>query len=62
MIGIGILQCRWDGESYRLDPVITTQIALNCNELTGAQLIICRGALKNYTLTLLYSVLLSNAL
>lgn len=62
MIGIGVLQCRGDGGSYRLDPDITTQIALNRNELTGAELIICRGALKNYTLALLYSVLLSNAL
>lgn len=62
MIGIGVLQCRGDGGSYRLDPVITTEIALKHNELTGAELIICRGALKNYTLTLLYSILLSGAL
>ncbi len=53
MIGIGVLQCRGDGGSYRLDPDITTQIALNRNDLTGAELIICRGALKNYTLALL---------
>ncbi len=58
MIGIGVLQCRGDGGSYRLDPDITNSIALNRNDLTGAELIICRGALKNYTLALLYSVLL----
>lgn len=61
MIGIGVLQCRGDGGSYRLDPDIklklrwTAMIWLEQNWLFVE-------VLWRITLALLYSVLLSNVL